>query len=54
MPLFEVCIVESREYVFEVEAEDESEAESIANDLEVDDAKRDQFRQREHDWTTKL
>lgn len=51
---FEVYIVESRDLVFEVEAETEDEANAIAEGLDAGDAVRDSFRSREHEWTAKL
>jgi hypothetical protein len=50
MPKFEVCIVESRDLIFEVEAEDADEAFEIANDMEANEAVRDSFRERTRDW----
>jgi hypothetical protein len=51
---FEVCIVESRDLVFEVEAETEDEAAGIADDMDATEAVRDSFRSREHEWTNRL
>lgn len=51
MAKFEVCIVESRELVFEVEADSADEAASIADDMDTSDAVRDSFRERTHEWT---
>lgn len=53
MAKFEVCITESRDLVFEVEAKDADEAFEIANDMESCDAIRDSFRERQLDWTAK-
>lgn len=50
MARFEVCIVESRELIFEVEAEDADHAFEIANDLDTNEAIRDSFRERTRDW----
>lgn len=54
MPKFEVCIVESRDLVFEVEAETADEAASIANDMDTTDAVRDSFRERIIEWTEEV
>jgi hypothetical protein len=54
MPRFEVQIVESRDLVFEVEADSEAEAADLANDMDASAAVRDSFRSREHDWTVQL
>lgn len=50
MARFEVCIVESRDLIFEVEAKDADEAFEIANDLDASEAVRDSFRERTRDW----
>jgi hypothetical protein len=50
MPKFEVCIVESRDLIFEVEAENAEEAAELANEMEANDAVRDSFRERTLDW----
>lgn len=54
MPKFEVCLIETREYFFEVEAEDEAEAESIAADLDPEESNRDTFRELSFDWVRKI
>jgi len=54
MPRFEVQIVESRDLVFEVEADTAAEAEEIANDLDSSEVVRDSFRSRELDWSASL
>lgn len=54
MSKFEVCIVESRDIVFEIEADSEAEAEEIAFEMEANDAVRDQFRERSLEWVTPL
>ena len=51
MPRYEVQLVESRDLVFEVDADNPEEAAEIAMDLDACDAKRDSFRSRELDWT---
>lgn len=47
---FEVCIVESRELVFVVEAKDDVEAYYIADEMNTQDAVRDSFRERTFEW----
>jgi hypothetical protein len=54
MAKFEVCIVESRDLVFEVEADSADEAAAIADDMDATEAVRDSFRSRELDWTEKV
>lgn len=54
MARFEVCIVESRDLVFEVEASTAEEASAIALDLDTTDAARDSFRERTLDWSESL
>lgn len=54
MPRFEVSIVESRDLVFEVEAESADEAADIANDLDTSEAVRDSFRERTLDGVEPL
>lgn len=54
MPKFRVCLVESIEYVFEVEAFNADEAHNLAEDLEAEDAVSQQFFSREHRWTDEL
>jgi hypothetical protein len=51
MPKFEVQIVESRDLIFEVEAETADEAAELAKDMESDEAVRDSFRERTIDWS---
>jgi hypothetical protein len=51
MPKFEVQITESRDLLYEVEAETADEAAEIAKDMESDEAVRDTFRERQIDWT---
>jgi hypothetical protein len=53
MAKFEVQIVESRDLVFEVEADNEEEAYDLAMDLDSTEAVRDSFRSRERDWAAK-
>lgn len=48
--IFEVCIVESRDLIFSVEADSVDEAELIANDMDASEAIRDQFRERTLEW----
>jgi hypothetical protein len=48
---FEVQITESRDLLYEVEAETADEAAEIAKDMESDEAVRDTFRERQIDWT---
>lgn len=50
MPRFEVCIIESRELVFVVEADTNDEAFDIAADMDTPDAVRDSFRERTREW----
>jgi len=50
MARFEVQIVESRDLVFIVEADSEEAALAFAMDMDSDEAARDCFRSREHDW----
>lgn len=54
MPLFEVQIVESRDLVFEVEADSSDEAASLAMELDASEAVRDSFRERSHDWVQRI
>lgn len=54
MPMFQVCVVETREYIHEIEAEDADEAAAIALDEDTDAAVRDSFRERTVDWTDPL
>ena len=54
MSKFEVQIVESRDLVFEVEADSEDEAQSIALEMDATEAVRDCFRSRETDWAKEL
>lgn len=51
MAKFTVQLVESRDIVYHVEADNADEAQQIAMDMETDDAVRDGYRSREHDWT---
>jgi hypothetical protein len=51
VPKFEVQITESRDLLYEVEAETADEAAEIAKDMESDEAVRDTFRERQIDWT---
>jgi hypothetical protein len=48
---FEVQITESRDLIYEVEAETADEAAEIAKDMDSDEAVRDTFRERQIDWT---
>lgn len=50
MKQFEICIVESRDLVFEVEAANAEEAATIAYDMGGDEAVRDSFRERIIEW----
>jgi hypothetical protein len=54
MTKYEVCIVESRDLIFEVEADSEDEAAQMAHELDTTEAVRDQFRERTLEWTEKL
>lgn len=55
MPIFRVCIVESREYIHEVEATTADEAAEIAKDDEdVEHSLSDSFRERIVDWTEEV
>jgi hypothetical protein len=51
---YEVQIVESRDLVFEVEAESEDEAFDLARELDSSEAVRDSYRGREDDWAREL
>jgi hypothetical protein len=51
MARFEVQITESRDLIYEVEAETADEAAEIAKDMESDEAVRDTFRERQIDWS---
>lgn len=50
MAKFRVCIVESREYIHIVEAEDADEAGEIAKDDDVEHSESDSFRERTVEW----
>jgi hypothetical protein len=51
MPKFRICIIESREYIHEIEAADADEAADIAkNDEEPEHSLSDQFRERTIEW----
>jgi hypothetical protein len=54
MTKYEVQIVESRDLVFEVEAETEEEAAELASEMDAADAVRDSFRDRSLDWVATL
>lgn len=54
MARFEVLIVESRDLIFEVEADNEDEATQLANDMDAGEAVKDSFRERVHEWTNEL
>jgi HSP90 family molecular chaperone len=54
MPKFEVQITESRDLIYEVEAETADEAAELAKDMDSDEAVRDTFRERQIDWTMPL
>jgi hypothetical protein len=54
MPKFEICIIETREHFFEVYAKDESEAASIAEELEPGESLRDTHREQSVEWIQKL
>jgi hypothetical protein len=54
MAKYEVQIVESRDLVFEVEADSDDEAQELAMEMDSSDAIRDSYRDRAHDWTAKL
>jgi hypothetical protein len=54
MPRFAVTIVEARELIYEIEAEDAAEAEQIAMDEDTTEAVRDSFRERWCDGVDEL
>jgi len=47
---YDICIVESRDLRFEVEADSMEDAMNIAMDMETYEAVSDCYRQREHEW----
>ncbi len=49
---YQICIVESRDLIFEVEADSQEDAEEIA--MESEDFITDSFRERVLDWAVKL
>lgn len=51
---YRVCVVETREYFYEVEAFDADDAKDIAMDLDVDDSVSDAFRERTVDWAERI
>lgn len=53
MAKYEVQIVESRDLVFEVDADNPEAAQEIAMDMDASEALRDSYRSREHDWTAR-
>lgn len=54
MPKFEICVIETREHFFEIEAEDAEEAEFIAADLDTGQSLRDAFREQQVDWVKEI
>lgn len=50
MPKFEVCVIETREHFFEIEAADAEDAEVVATDLDTGMSLRDAFREQQVDW----
>lgn len=54
MPKFRVCVVESREYIFEFEAADAAEAEDIAKYEDTDLSITDAFRESVVDWVEEI
>lgn len=54
MPKFEVCVIETREHFFEIEAADAEDAETTANDLDTGMSLRDAFREQQVDWVRPL
>ncbi|MEQ6332939.1 hypothetical protein [Sphingobium sp. MK2] len=54
MPKFEVCVIETREHFFEIEAEDAEDAEAFATDLDTGTSLRDAFREQQVDWVRPL
>lgn len=51
---FQVCITESVDLVFEVDAESWDEAMSTAMELDSTEAGHTCFKKRNHEWTVKL
>lgn len=55
MKTFRVCVVETREYIHEIEARSPAEAEELAKDVDAaDGAVSDQFREQVVDWVVEL
>lgn len=54
MPKFRVCVVESRDYIFEIEADTQAEAEDAARDTDVSESTSDSFRENVVDWCEKI
>lgn len=51
---FEVCIAESRGYIYEIEAVTAEEAMEITLEFDIDDSIRDCYRERIHEWTQEV
>lgn len=50
MARFEICVIETREHFFEIEADLVEEAEIIAADLDTGESLSDAFREQQVDW----
>lgn len=54
MPKFRVCVVESREHIVEVEADDETDAEDQAKATYEDHSVSESFREITLDWIMEI
>ena len=55
MPKFRVCVVETREYIHEIEADDRDDAEDQAKTIDAaDGSQSDCFREQTVDWVEEI
>lgn len=54
MPRFRVSVVESRDVLYEIDADSKEEAEEIAKEMTADESVSDQFRESYVDWSERL
>lgn len=54
MPKFKVCVIESREYFYEIEAASQEDAEEIAKDLDTEQSISDTFREAIVDYVEEI
>lgn len=54
MKRFRISVVESRDYLYEVDAADEDEARELVMEMDANDSLSDQFRERVFDWAEEV